>query len=143
MRCELEYNLAEEFPFMKKKSQAAEGIIDDLYSAFGCECGDGWYEVIRGLCMAVTKFYVASGEPIDLTVSQVKEKYGTLRFYYNLENNHTQDFYDGLREIVRFWEEKSAFVCEECGKRGELRKDLPWILTLCDDCHKKQKQKVR
>ena len=51
MRDELELKLAEEFPFMQEKKtlqeQKTEGRISDLYSAFGCEVGDGWYELLH------------------------------------------------------------------------------------------------
>ena len=42
-----------------------------------------WYEVIRGLCLDITKVYGKTGLPVDI-VDQVKEKFGTLRFYYHL-----------------------------------------------------------
>jgi len=42
-----------------------------------------WYEVIRGLCLDITEVYGKTGLPVDI-VDQVKEKFGTLRFYYHL-----------------------------------------------------------
>ena len=78
----LEMQLAEEFPFMRRKSSLKEqenrdGMVSDLYSAFGCEMRNGWYELMRGLCGEITEAYRDAGVPVDITVDQVKEKYGT------------------------------------------------------------------
>jgi hypothetical protein len=62
-------------------------------------------------------------------VSQVKEKYGTLRFYTNYVWGHT-DTYIELAEIL------SAHVCEECGEPGKLYPG-GWCITQCSDCRKK------
>jgi hypothetical protein len=60
----------------------------------------------------------------QVVVSQVKEKFGTLRFYY-----HGGDkVVDGM---VRMAESMSAVTCEECGNSGE-RRGGGWIITLCD-----------
>ena len=89
MRDELELKLAEEFPFMQQKKtlqeQKTEGRISDLYSAFGCEVGDGWYELLHDMCSEIMEAYQKAGEPVNLVVDQVKEKFGTLRFYYHFE----------------------------------------------------------
>jgi hypothetical protein len=58
--------------------------------------------------------------------SQVKEKFGTLRFYLD---NGTQEMYKLVREAER----ESAETCEDCGQRGEWRQG-GWVRTLCDDC---------
>ena len=58
--------------------------------------------------------------------SQVKEKFGTLRFYMT---SATSEMYDLVQEA----EEKSATICENCGKPGKLRSG-GWIRCLCDEC---------
>ena len=156
MNRELEEKLALEFPFMRRgksyETQKAEGRVSDLYGAWGCECSNGWYELLRGLCSDITAVYQKCGQPVDIVVDQVKEKWGTLRFYYHFEGCphvlHALDFIgsgsirfeqsatDLQREIatiVRKWEETSGTVCEYCGKPGSLRKDRR-VSTLCDTC---------
>ena len=156
MRAELEIELAEQFPFMRKKESLQEqmenGGISDLYSAYGCEMGDGWNELIIDLCTEITAAYVRAGVPVDIVIDQVKEKWGALRFYY-----HTADHPVGIHafdivgvgclrntggdsllereiaEIVSKYEEKSVTVCEDCGKPGTLRKTGD-VRTLCDEC---------
>lgn len=60
----------------------------------------------------------------QVVVSQVKEKLGTLRFYYD----GGDDVVDGM---VRMAEAMSAVTCEECGAPGKNRSG-GWIRTLCD-----------
>lgn len=160
MKHELELRLAEEFPFMRRKRSLVEqrnnGYISDLYSAFGCECADGWYELIRNLCRAITEVYEKHNRDVDIVIDQVKEKYGTLRFYYHLGEdgpqihaidilgmgslrlkNEKTPLNKEISELVGKYEKMSGTVCEECGKAGKIRKDLGWIRTLCDDCYNK------
>ena len=61
----------------------------------------------------------------QVVVSQVKEKFGTLRFYYS----GGDDTVDGM---VRMAESMSALTCEECGVPGVSRHG-GWIRTLCDE----------
>ena len=58
-------------------------------------------------------------------VSQVKEKYGALRFY--CPGN------DAILHYIQWAEYLSSITCEECGKSGK-RRDGGWITTRCDKC---------
>lgn len=160
MKDELENKLAEAFPFMRCNEtlgeQFSKGYIKDLYSAFGCECDDGWYDLLYDLCGEITEVYKKYSQPVDIVVDQIKEKYGTLRFYYHYKGSEdvptALDYLGGvirftpignelrheIAQIVMKYEKKSATVCEKCGKAGTLRDDLQWIQTLCDDCYKRR-----
>jgi len=61
----------------------------------------------------------------QVVVTQVKEKFGTLRFYYEAGD----DIIDGM---VRMAEGMSSCTCEECGKPGKTVGG-GWIRTLCDE----------
>ena len=61
----------------------------------------------------------------QVTVDQVKEKFGTLRFYYT----GGDDAIDGM---VRMAESMSGVTCEECGKPG-TRVGGGWVSTLCKE----------
>ena len=160
MRDELELKLAEQFPFMRKKESLQEqrenGGISDLYSAYGCQMGDGWYELMVDLCAEITAAYERAGVPVDIVVDQVKEKWGGLRFYYHTPDcpvgSHAFDIIGvgslrntggdsplehEIAEIVSKYEEKSVTVCEDCGKPGTRRK-LGYVRTLCDACFEKR-----
>jgi hypothetical protein len=59
----------------------------------------------------------------QVVADQVKEKYGTLRFYY-----HGGDEY--IRGLVSMAESMSGVVCEQCGSPGKTL-GPGWIMTLC------------
>jgi hypothetical protein len=65
----------------------------------------------------------------QVVAEQVKEKFGTLRFYYR----GGDDYISGL---VSMAESMSAVTCEVCGDPGESRGN-GWISTLCDKHAKK------
>ena len=60
----------------------------------------------------------------QVVVSQVKEKFGTLCFYYS----GGDDIIDGM---VRMAEAMSSVTCEECGSPGK-RRGGGWIYVACD-----------
>jgi hypothetical protein len=60
----------------------------------------------------------------QVVATQVKEKYGTLRFYYA----GGDDMIDGM---VSMAEAMSERTCETCGAPGKLRTG-GWLKTLCD-----------
>ena len=145
MREELERKLEESFAFMKEKH---------------CECNDGWHDLLFSLCKEIDDVYKKAGMTPDIVICQVKEKFGTLRFYFTFEGKeqkiHAFDFLGvgGIRymqednplhkeiaDIVKKYEKKSGSVCEMCGGGGKLRTELPWVLTLCDRCHSERMSK--
>jgi len=62
----------------------------------------------------------------QVTLDQVKEKFGTLRFYYS----GGDEYIDGL---VSMAESMSAITCETCGKPG-TQTSGGWIKTICEPC---------
>jgi hypothetical protein len=95
--------------------------------AFGFECDDGWFDIIKDLS--------AKLEPMGVVASQVKEKYGTLRFYVTMATDEAFDLIDAA-------EEKSATTCELCGLPGELT-GKGWVKTLCEACEKVDHDQVQ
>lgn len=69
------------------------------------------------------------GEP-PCRASQVKEKFGTLRFYMT---SQTQE----MDVVIKEAERKSAITCEQCGKKGKLY-SKGWCYTACAVCNKKR-----
>ena len=60
----------------------------------------------------------------NVTVTQVKEKFGGLRFYW-------EGSIDGEFDLVEDICKKSYYICEECGEPGKARYG-GWIKTLCN-----------
>jgi len=93
---------------------------------FGFSCDDGWFDLLHDLCNGLSSY-------TDIEIIQVKEKFGMLRVYYSFTNleSFTEEIKESMRKFVSEIENKSAHVCEVCGKKGKLRNELPWIKTLC------------
>jgi hypothetical protein len=62
----------------------------------------------------------------QVTLDQVKEKFGTLRFYYT----GGDDYISGMVSLA---ESMTGVTCEECGNPGKSRGG-GWIHTYCDPC---------
>lgn len=95
--------------------------------------GDGWEGIIREAAEKLEPLIVAyqKEHPDEEAprASQIKEKFGTLRFYLS----------HGTDEMFRIADEaerKSATTCENCGKKGRIRKG-GWLRTLCAGCNKR------
>lgn len=88
------------------------------------ECGSGWYGILRELCRSLYNHVMKEhGEPVYFT--QIKEKFGTLRVYVDGGDQISSS-------LIREAEQKSAKVCEKCGKAGRLRKTKGWVFSRCD-----------
>lgn len=86
---------------------------------YGLACGEGWYPIVSQLHEKLKLI-----DP-DYQVFQIKEKFGTLRYYSSLDGNGE------VRKLVRQAELASAETCEVCGAPGVLR-ERAWLKTLCD-----------
>jgi hypothetical protein len=75
---------------------------------------------------------VLSQQPnVKVSVAQIKEKFGTLRFYVDI-NGATKEVREQIDAIISDAEGKSCVTCEVCGKPGS-RRSTGWIQTLCDE----------
>jgi len=88
-------------------------------------CGPGWYPILARIEERLSEL-----DP-DYEVNQIKEKFGTLRFYWE------GDIPDG-DAIVDEAEAESARTCELCGSVGHLRTRAGWLKTLCDTCSRSE-----
>jgi len=85
---------------------------------------DGWLPLVKEL---ISKL-IALGW--DKQLSQVKEKWGGLRFYINSGS-------DEVHALILEYENKSGHICEMCGEPGKTGKtNTGWIKTLCSNCEK-------
>ena len=128
MNVELEKKLYDEFPTLypsRVNPFNAEKCYNP-FEGFGFECGDGWFNTIYDL----SKKIVSLEEGNNVKVTQVKEKFGGLRFYIN---SLPSEIFDSVHDIICKYEEKSYTVCEQCGAEGKTRGGC-WITTLCDEC---------
>lgn len=99
---------------------------------FYFEHNSGWYWIIERLA-SYLDFQMKHNKMPKVVAEQVKEKFGTLRFYYSGGNELT-------RGAVNFAEYLSGIVCEYCGQIPAETQDFRgWLHTLCSLCSQ-QKQ---
>ena len=65
---------------------------------------------------------------------QIKEKFGGLRFY-----THGGD--DLVQGMIWLAESMSYNICEECGSTNNVTQTKGWIISMCEDCMTRYKNK--
>jgi len=139
MRQELDEKLCKDYP---KIFANRNGDMTTTAMYWGFECSDGWYNIINALCHNIqehidwkisTRERLLKNNPHNIKVPdeveqvvavQVKEKFGTLRFYTDGGDDYTHG-------LITMAESMSAVTCEKCGAPGK-RRGRGWIYTACD-----------
>jgi hypothetical protein len=159
MKSELQRKLYEKHPLMLAGMKMGH---DCSCLSFGIETEDGWHQIISALLNSIDHPWT-TGEAVDgvvfthecpqVVVDQVKEKFGTLRFYYHLSTTPAIDAIDKasheaaekiFNEFSRYVdgavamaENMSAITCEIRGTPGALlhQNGSPygWMKTLCPE----------
>jgi len=92
--------------------------------------GDGWQDLVQ---RAVERIAAAvSAAPDSLRITQIKEKFATIRIYWWAGPGFTDAMRDAVNEIVDLAEARSACTCQQCGEPGRLFKHGGWYKTACD-----------
>ena len=106
----------------------------DLYGNVGFECGAGWWLILYDLGRYITWDVEKNGMAMP-EVRQIKEKFGSLRFYAQHAEPDTKegDYNRGkLRGYISVHENLAARTCEVCGQPGEIRNDSGWYKARCE-----------
>lgn len=132
MDSQLEAQLVSKYPelFNGRNKPVSENLM-----SFGCECGDGWYDILEGLCHGIYQHVKSTRykneHPYEFF--QIKEKFAGLRVY---DNGH-DDFIAGLIQMA---ESMSYKICETCGNKGQVcisKTGGLWYSTKCPACAEK------
>jgi len=114
----------------------------------------GWSAVVDELLGGIDAL-LTDGQADAVAVEQIKEKYGTLRFYFAINGRGDVDVdllgsdgvtrlvvearideqkfpMDAVRALVAAAADKSMLVCQTCGGAGRQRNVGGWVVTLCD-----------
>ncbi len=159
MNEQLDKQLCEKYPKIFRDRHKS---MTETCMYWGFEHGDGWYDILEHLCESLTRTYSTSIELDDedglrlglekctytkkyhfdvkapqVIADQVKQKFGTLRFYYHIEYDpklvelkntgkypriekimdRYAAYYQGM---VHMAEIMSSRTCELTGKKGEM-----------------------
>jgi len=132
MKPELQNKLFELYPSIFRQKDLP---MSQTCMCWGIDTGDGWYNTLDTLCDQIQNHLKNNLQKdqdptvVNVEATQVKEKFGGLRFYYN----GGDEFIEGL---VWMAEAISYRTCEECGSPGTSN-NTGWIKTLCPPCRDK------
>jgi hypothetical protein len=150
MKTANEKKLCGDFPRLYRGATLS---VQESCMAWGFSCADGWFDLTYKLSEAIeAKARELGIDPLSEAwprARQVKEKFGTLRFYVSAGENDEPDMaaeqvggmisfrpvagIDAIQDLVRNAEKASARICEICGKAGVLHRDGYWRVR-CDYC---------
>jgi hypothetical protein len=126
--------------FHKQMLEKYPKIFSKQFGGFAV--GEGWYPIIESLCENIqthTDWQNKNREtrPIveQVVVVQIKEKFGSLRFYY-------QGGDEAVAGMVRMAESWAIHSCEVCGDVGTRRRG-GWVSTLCDVHENERQEKLK
>lgn len=138
MKPELDEELCSKYPLIFADRHKPMSVTA---MCWGFECGDGWYDLIDTMCERIQSHIDHTNKRRDILLTkepdqapdevpqvvavQVKEKFGTLRFYYDGGNDH-------IRGIVNMAEAISNRICMTCGKPGKLH-TKGWWNVACEE----------
>ncbi|WIM85944.1 hypothetical protein PT015_13460 [Candidatus Mycobacterium wuenschmannii] len=88
----------------------------------------GWYAIIATLDERL------SALDSDYEVHQVKEKFGTLRYYCRPSDKASEEVWNAFESLVIEAERLSASTCECCAEPGLLHGTTYRVKTLCATC---------
>lgn len=115
---------------LEKYLESIGGVIDWRNSTHTnpnvFDVDKGWYPLIQNLIQELIEL------GWDKQITQVKEKFGGLRFYVHNANEE-------MNVVINKYEKLSYETCETCGDKGEIRRDIGWWRTLCDKHYEERK----
>lgn len=130
MQEKLQNILFEKYP---KIFQDKDDPVNKSLMSFGIDTGDGWFWLIDNLCQQL-QFDTDNNEEVQIIAFQVKEKFGSLRFYVKTCSER-QD------AIIGFTQFLSCSICEKCGNTKNVKKtNKGYIIPLCENCTKEIKK---
>jgi len=105
---------------------------------------NGWIQLVDDLCGSIQN-YIDRMRRYDeksklwkhheqVTCTQMKEKFGGLRFYCKNES-------EIIEGMIGYAEYLSENTCQSCGSRKDLGITSGWISVLCNDCKGDRKWK--
>ena len=121
MDFDIEHELITRFPSLF----GFKGEVPDDAS-WGIECGAGWSDLIRAMCLALEHREKETGRAIRF--NYIRQKMGVLQCTLTGFDDFTRGAVD-----VAHW--MSYMTCELCGNNGSVARDSQgWLRVLCSSC---------
>ena len=160
----------ERFPILFQDSKKP---MNQTCMCWGIECPIGWWHILEQLCTVLEYYNIefSKNHGIAIIADQVKEKFGTLRFYFTVrevdkdgvekdpdttedsristEENKRRILMDYLElladQIIEEAENLTENTCANCGvplDRDNKVETKGWITYICKECDAKRNGEV-
>lgn len=133
--------LIEEYPFLLPRNRFTGEVMEDYDYSWteldGVETPVGWDLLLLMLVEEIKQCLDKADYADKYRIMQVKEKFGSLRWY---DNGAPKEIYDELQDIIGKYGVISEHVCHKCGKPDSPLSNGYWIYTLCEDCWNKNER---
>lgn len=126
-------------PKLRKLIPRLEQLIRKIPGKYNIQSKRQWNPLVvfRGFLLgklhdwrkSLEYVYIEANRYPQVVASQVKEKYGGLRFY--VEGASREQY-----AVISFAEALSDHICEKCGSTKNIGHTMGWITTLCEECGK-------
>ena len=107
-----------------------EGSERNPLFLYGIECGPGWMPHIISLLDMIMVLDLKR----KVRIFQIKEKFGTFRFYYNSRDLKDLSYGQSIENQITLYTTKLDTTCERCGDIGTQKTKGGWIKCSCDKC---------
>lgn len=109
----------------RNQQRIGEDLASMYQECWDLSVGEGWMPIVRSTSKEIKEIDVEE----NIQVTQVKEKFGELRFYTNWSSEE-------IDTIITKGVVESRSTCEECGSKDTVtqRELNRWITTLCQEC---------
>lgn len=82
------------------------------------------------MCEEIDKVLRKANYQNDYRIHEIKEKYGSLRWY---TNSIPEKIFKEHNKIIQKYEKLSEHTCIICGENGKMT-NHGWLMPLCKDC---------
>lgn len=123
----------------KARDEQAQARYDELEPRIRGGVGKGWQVPVGEAALALDAIYP------DWKLDQVKEKFGGLRFYINVQGVE-QGLWFACHAVADKAEALCRHRCEWCGEYAEpndASDGTGWMRTLCEYCEKRYQEGYR
>jgi hypothetical protein len=128
MKPEIQKEIFKKFPKIFRQKDESMKVT---CMCWGLECESGWSALIFDLCLKIQTYLDSHPEVEQVEATQVKEKFGSLRFYVQGGDDNTE-------EMIGKAEAQSYKICEACSSTEKVFQTKGWIRTTCKACEEKR-----
>jgi len=121
------------YPWLVIRNRFTGKVVEELKDC--SEIDDlprGWYIAFgEQMIDELNELLVKANYADKYRIMQIKEKFGTLRWY---DGSIPKSIYPEYTALIKKYEKLSATTCVICGAQGEIDYKAYWLEPLCKKC---------